>query len=244
MKKNITPYNNKDSKKSQVTKMFNDISKKYDFLNKIISFGADNSWRRKIAKKVKKLNPKNILDIATGTGDLAISLSKVGADKIIGLDISDKMLEVGKEKIKQKGLSNKIEMIVGDAENIPYKDSYFDVVTVAFGVRNYENLELGLKEIYRVLKPSGSIFILETSVPKNLFLKYMYIFYTHKIMPFFSALFSSFKTPYQYLSKSAQYFPHGKEFNNILQKIGFIEVNNYPQTLGVVTIYIGKKGSV
>ena len=236
------PYKDSElGKKEQVAKMFDTISSKYDNLNRVISFGVDIKWRKKILKMVAQKNPENILDIATGTGDLAILLSKTSANKIIGLDISAGMLEVGKQKIADKNLSSKIEMILGDSEKIPFEDNSFDAVTVAFGIRNFENLEKGLAEILRVLKPNGLFVILETSIPEKFPFKQGYIFYTKNILPIIGKLFSKDKVAYQYLSDSASIFPYGIKLNNILQKIGFIEIKHMPQTFGVATIYSASK---
>ncbi len=221
--------------------MFDTISENYDNLNRIISFGIDVKWRKKILKMVSEKNPNQILDIATGTGDLAILMASTKADKIIGLDISAGMLEVGKQKIADKKLSDKIEMILGDSENIPFEDNSFDAVTVAFGVRNFENLEKGLSEILRVLKPNGIFVILETSVPEKFPFKQGYSIYTKKIMPLIGKLFSKDKVAYQYLADSASIFPYGERLNNILTKIGFINVKHAPQTFGVATIYSASK---
>ena len=228
-------------KKEQVAKMFDTISSKYDNLNRVISFGIDVTWRKKILKMVAHKNPTEILDIATGTGDLAILLSETNAKKIIGLDISAGMLDVGKQKIIAKNLSSTIEMILGDSEKIPFDDNSFDAVTVAFGIRNFENLEKGLSEILRVLKPNGIFVILETSIPEKFPFKQGYKFYTKNILPIIGKLFSKDKVAYQYLSDSASIFPYGEKLNNILQKIGFIEVNHLPQTFGVATIYSASK---
>ncbi|MGH2665776.1 bifunctional demethylmenaquinone methyltransferase/2-methoxy-6-polyprenyl-1,4-benzoquinol methylase UbiE [Flavobacterium sp.] len=236
------PYKDSDlGKKEQVAKMFDTISTKYDNLNRVISFGVDVKWRKKILKMVAQKNPETILDIATGTGDLAILLANTQAKKIIGLDISAGMLEVGKQKIAHKNLSDTIEMVLGDSEKIPFEDHSFDVVTVAFGVRNFENLEQGLSEILRVLKPNGLFVILETSVPDKFPYKQGYRFYTKNILPIIGRLFSKDKVAYQYLSDSASIFPYGEQLNNILRKIGFIDVKHLPQTFGVATIYSASK---
>ena len=221
--------------------MFDNISGEYDSLNRVISFGIDISWRKKVVKLVQEGNPDRILDIATGTGDLAINLAETSATKIVGLDISSGMLEVGKDKIKKKALESKIEMILGDSENIPFENDTFDAVTVAFGVRNFETLENGLKEIYRVLKPSGTFIILETSVPTKTPFKQGYKLYTNKIMPLIGKTFSKDQSAYAYLSESASVFPYGEALNNILRKIGFINVEDFPQTFGVATIYKSSK---
>lgn len=242
MSKNITPY--KDSnlgKKEQVAQMFDTISGNYDDLNRVISFGIDVKWRKKVLKIVSDKQPKTVLDIATGTGDLAILMTNTSAEEIIGLDISAGMLEVGKQKIAVKKLDNKIQMVLGDSENIPYPDNYFDAITVAFGVRNFETLEKGLAEILRVLKPNGVFVILETSVPTKFPYKQGYSFYTKYILPTIGKLFSKDKVAYKYLSDSANEFPFGEALNNILRKVGFIDVEDLPQTFGVATIYKASK---
>jgi len=242
MDKKVIPY--KDSalgKKAQVTQMFDNISGNYDGLNRVISFGIDVKWRKRMVNLLKAKTPKTILDIATGTGDLAINLVKTGADRIVGLDISSGMLEVGKKKVTQKNLNDTIEMVVGDSENLPFEDNSFDAVTVAFGVRNFETLEKGLAEIYRVLSPKGTFVVLETSVPAKTPYKQGYYMYTTYMLPAIGKLFSKDKSAYTYLSESASVFPHGEVFNNILRKIGFIEVENKPQTFGVATIYVATK---
>ncbi|MBQ4822313.1 bifunctional demethylmenaquinone methyltransferase/2-methoxy-6-polyprenyl-1,4-benzoquinol methylase UbiE [Aquimarina sp. MMG016] len=242
MSKKITPYNDSSrTKKEQVAEMFDTISGNYDGLNRVISFGIDIKWRNKVVKLVSNTKPQRILDVATGTGDLAISLTKTGATEIIGLDISAGMLEVGKHKIKAKNLDSIISMVQADSENLPYKDDYFDAITVAFGVRNFENLEKGLSEIYRVLKPGGIFVVLETSVPTKTPYKQGYKFYCSKILPTIGKLFSKDRSAYAYLSESAAAFPYGEQFNNILEKIGFIEMEDKPQTFGVATIYTATK---
>lgn len=242
MAKKVIPYKDSDlGKKEQVRQMFDTISENYDGLNRVISFGIDLKWRKRVVALLKKKSPKTILDIATGTGDLAIALKATGAQKIIGLDISPGMLEVGKSKISDKNLQDTIQMVVGDSENLSFDDNSFDAVTVAFGVRNFENLEKGLKEIYRVLRPQGSLVILETSVPTKTPFKQGYRFYTKYILTGMGKLLSKDKSAYAYLSESASLFPHGEEFNNILSKIGFIGIENMPQTFGVASIYVATK---
>jgi demethylmenaquinone methyltransferase/2-methoxy-6-polyprenyl-1,4-benzoquinol methylase len=242
MSKNITPYKDSElGKKEQVAHMFDTISGNYDGLNRVISFGIDIKWRKKVLKLVSDKNPKTVLDIATGTGDLAILMTNTSAEKIIGLDISAGMLEVGRNKIKAKNLSDKIEMILADSENMPFEDNTFDAITVAFGVRNFENLDKGLTEILRVLKPDGIFVILETSVPDKTPYKQGYSFYSKNILPLIGKLFSKDNSAYQYLSESASVFPYGEALNNILRKIGFIEVKSMPQTFGVATIYSASK---
>lgn len=238
MPKNVIPYKNSElGKKEQVTEMFDNVSSNYDFLNRVLTFGIDISWRKNVVKLVLDKKAKNVLDIATGTGDLAIMMAREDIDKITGLDISSGMLEVGKKKVKDLGLDKKVNMIIGDSENLPFKDDTFDAITVAFGVRNFENLELGLKEIYRVLKKQGSLAVLETSQPTSFPVKQGFQFYSKYIIPNVGKLFSKDKNAYDYLPESAAAFPYGEEFNNILLKIGFNTSKVYPQTLGVATIY-------
>lgn len=243
LEKKVTPY--KDStlnKKEQVEKMFDTISGNYDNLNRIISFGSDIKWRNKILQMILKKSPESILDVATGTGDLAIKFArKSKATKIIGLDISEGMLSVAKKKISDTILSEKVEFIKGDSEALPFSTNSYDAITVSFGIRNFENLEKGLSEIYRVLKPKGLFIILETSIPAKFPFKQGYLFYTKRVLPIIGKIFSKDKLAYTYLSESASVFPYGKKLNNILLKIGFIEVDNKPQTFGVATIYTATK---
>jgi demethylmenaquinone methyltransferase/2-methoxy-6-polyprenyl-1,4-benzoquinol methylase len=238
----IKPYKDSElGKKEQVTQMFDAISKNYDGLNRVISLGIDVSWRKKVVKIVGENHPKQILDIATGTGDLALMMAKLHPDKIIGLDISAGMLEVGKQKINNAKLSEKIDMIVGDSEEMPFENDTFDAITVSFGVRNFANLDKGIKEIARVLKPAGVLVILETSNPTNFPFKQGYKLYTNFILPLVGKLFSKDKVAYTYLSESANSFPFGEAFNNILRKNGFSDVKHNPVTFGVATIYTARK---
>ena len=242
MSEKVKPY--KDSqldKKEQVTQMFDTISKEYDGLNRVISFGIDVKWRKKVVDIISKTKANRILDIATGTGDLAINLAQTDAKEIIGLDISSGMLEVGRKKIAEKKLDGKIQMTLGDSENIPFEDNSFDAITVAFGVRNFENLEKGLSEILRVLKPNGTFVILETSVPTKMVYKQGYKFYSKYILPTIGRVFSKDRVAYTYLSESASVFPYGEALNNILRQIGFSNVKDLPQTFGVATIYVATK---
>ncbi|MFD0993444.1 bifunctional demethylmenaquinone methyltransferase/2-methoxy-6-polyprenyl-1,4-benzoquinol methylase UbiE [Tenacibaculum geojense] len=242
MDKQVKPY--KDSnlgKKEQVAQMFDTISKNYDGLNRVISLGIDVSWRKKVVKLISENNPKQILDIATGTGDLAIMMANLKPERIVGLDISAGMLEVGKHKVAKQNLSNTIEMVVGDSENIPFEDNTFDAITVSFGVRNFENLDKGLTEIYRVLKPGGKFVVLETSNPTKFPFKQGYKFYTNFILPIIGKIFSKDKVAYSYLSESANAFPFGEAFNNILEKNGFKNAKDIPVTFGVASIYSSTK---
>lgn len=242
MPENVTPYKDSElGKKEQVAKMFDNISGNYDGLNRVISFGIDVKWRKKVLKLVAAKNPQTILDIATGTGDMAILLAETKAEKITGIDISEGMLEVGRKKIAAKNLSAKIGMMLGDSEALPFQDNSFDAITVGFGIRNFETLEKGLAEILRVLKPGGIFVILETSNPTKTPYKQGYQFYTKNILPLIGKLFSKDNAAYGYLSESAAVFPFGEALNNILRKVGFIDVVSAPQTFGVATIYTASK---
>ncbi len=238
MSKRVIPYKESElGKKEQVTQMFDNVSSNYDFLNRVLTFGIDVTWRKKVVKFVTDQNAKIVLDIATGTGDLAIMLAQANIDKVTGLDISSGMLEVGKKKVAQLNLENKIEMILGDSEKLPFKDHAFDAITVGFGVRNFEDLEKGLSEIYRVLKPKGTFVVLETSQPTKFPIKQGFTFYSKYIIPTVGKMFSKDKNAYSYLPESAAAFPYGEKFNNILLKIGFKSSKVYPQTFGAATIY-------
>lgn len=238
MSKKVIPY--KDStlgKKDQVREMFDNVSGNYDFLNRLLTFGIDVGWRKKVVKLVTDQKAKKVLDVATGTGDLAIMLADSGVDKVIGLDLSPGMLNIGKEKIAEKKMSDKIEMVIGDSENLPYQDNTFDAITVGFGVRNFENLELGLKEILRVLKNEGSLVVLETSQPTKFPLKEGYQIYGKYVIPALGKLFSKDKKAYDYLPESAAAFPFGEAFRKILLETGFKKAEIFPQNMGVATIY-------
>lgn len=221
--------------------MFDNISGGYDGMNRMISFGMDVKWRKKVLKLVSDTKPETVLDIATGTGDLAILMNESGAKKITGIDISEGMMQVGRKKVADKNLSDKIELILADSESMPFPDNSFDAITVGFGIRNFEHLEKGLAEILRVLKPGGIFVILETSVPEKFPHKQGYNIYTKYIMPLMGKLFSKDNAAYGYLSESASAFPYGEKLNNILRKIGFIDVVSMPQTFGVATIYSASK---
>lgn len=221
--------------------MFDAISKRYDFLNHFLSFGIDYWWRKKLISLLSVKQPQNILDVATGTGDLAIALAKLNPRKITGIDIAEKMLTIAREKIVQKKLNTIISFQTGDAENIPFSDNFFDAVTVAFGVRNYENLLQGLKEMNRVLKQGGTMMILEFSRPRSFFLSYLYRVYSRRIIPFTGKLISKHNHAYQYLPESVAAFPAGKDFLEILKEAGLKNNRQYPLTGGIATIYMGDK---
>ena len=242
MPKKVVPYQkSKLAKKRQVEQMFDSISENYDGLNRVISFGTDIKWRKKVVALVAAQQPKKVLDIATGTGDLAISVAKTNAKKIIGLDLSEGMLSVGRKKIAEKKLESKIELVQGDSEDLPFGENSFDAITVAFGVRNFENLEKGLTEIFRVLKPGGIFVVLETSVPTKTPFKQGYSIYCKYVLPLIGKLFSKDRVAYSYLSESAASFPYGKKFNNMLGEIGFTNMKDFPQTFGAATIYTASK---
>jgi demethylmenaquinone methyltransferase/2-methoxy-6-polyprenyl-1,4-benzoquinol methylase len=241
MPENVTPY--KDSslgKKAQVARMFDNISGGYDGLNRVISMGIDVKWRKKVLRLVAAKKPETVLDIATGTGDLALLMAQTGA-KVTGVDISEGMLEVGRKKVAAKHLGNQVALQFGDSENLPFDANSFDAVTVGFGIRNFENLEKGLAEILRVLKPGGIFVILETSLPEKTPFKQGHAFYTRYILPLIGRIFSRDKSAYRYLCDSASVFPYGENLNNILRGIGFINVVSRPQTFGVATIYSASK---
>jgi len=238
----VKPYKDSDlSKKAQVAQMFDNISKKYDFLNHFLSMGIDVGWRKKVVKIIGKQNPNSILDIATGTGDLAIMLADLKVSEIVGLDLSAGMLAVGTEKVKAKHLSKVIAMIQGDSENLPFEDNRFDAITVSFGVRNFENLTKGLSEILRVLKPQGKLVILEFSKPESFIMKHLYGFYSSVILPFLGKLISKDRSAYTYLPESVAAFPYGKAFNQILKNVGFNAIENQPVSFGIATIYSASK---
>ena len=239
---NVLPYKDKDtSKKEQIAAMFNSISGKYDFLNHFLSLGIDILWRKRAVRLLKKHQPKLILDIATGTGDFAIEALSLHPEKIIGVDISEGMLSVGREKLTKKNLTDKIELLSGDSEILPFEDNFFDAVIVSFGVRNFENLEKGLSDMLRVLKPGGKVVILEFSKPKSFPFKQIYQFYFQWILPKIGKLISKNHAAYTYLPDSVEAFPDGDDFLNILNKIGFQKNQCTPLTLGISSIYSGSK---
>ncbi len=238
----ITPYRNSaKGKKEQVAEMFNNIAPKYDFLNHFLSFGIDKIWRRNAIRLLMKYAPAKILDVATGTGDFAIESLKTGAQEIVGVDISEEMLVVGRTKVAALGIGHRIMLQTGDSEDLSFSDHSFDAVTVAFGVRNFENLSKGIDEIYRVLKPGGIICVLEFSKPRYFPVKQFYSVYSFYILPFFGRLFSKDNSAYRYLPESVEKFPDGEEFLGVLIKSGFKQTKQYRQTFGVATIYTGTK---
>jgi len=239
-KPSIKPYNSLQSKKNQVKHMFNMIASKYDVLNHTLSLGMDYVWRKKAIKKILN-NPKEILDIATGTADFAISAAKHTEANITGIDISDQMINVGNKKIQQKKLNNRIKLSIEDSENLPFHDNSYDAITAGFGVRNFENLEKGLSEIYRVVKKDGYVVILEPSTPKVFPLKQIFSIYFQKILPFIGSLVSKDKSAYSYLPNSVKSFPDGVDFLEILNKQGFSKTNYHPLSFGIVSMYVAIK---
>ena len=221
--------------------MFDRISGRYDFLNHFLSLGIDKGWRKKVVAIARAQNPSTILDIATGTGDQAIALSALKPQKVTGLDISSGMLDVGRMKIAKLGLSELIDMKLGDSEDIPFEDNSFDVITVSFGVRNFENLRKGLSEMYRVLKPGGKAIILEFSQPQKFPMKQMYGLYSKRILPVVGGAISKDKSAYTYLPESVEAFPYGADFTNLLEDIGYKETKDTPVTFGIASIYEGTK---
>lgn len=239
----IVPFKESDqSKKQQVAAMFDKIAFRYDFLNRFLSAGIDVSWRKKAIKQLQSLQPKYILDVATGTGDVAILTQKIlHPTKITGIDISEGMLEIGRKKIEKLGLQNEIELLKGDSETLGFPDNSFDAITVAFGVRNFQNLEKGLAEMLRVLKPGGKLVVLEFSRPKQFLFKGVYNLYMKTIAPGFGKLIAKNKDAYQYLNDSVQRFPEGQQFIDILKNVGYSSTYSKILTLGICTIYCGSK---
>ena len=227
--------------KNQIKTMFNSIYQEYDFINNLITFGLHKNWKNQIVDISKSLNPKRILDVATGTADIAIALTKIKNCEIIGMDLSSNMLDIGDKKIKELDLEKSIKLEPGDVENLKYDDNYFDVITVGYGVRNFENLKKSLDEIYRVLKKNGTLIILETSVPKNKIIKLFYNFFTKFYVKLIGLLFSKNFEAYSYLQKSASNFPHGNEFTNILKNSKFTSVSQDIKLFGASTIYTANK---
>jgi len=243
MSKTVIPYTEEQgTKKEQVADMFNNISKTYDFLNHFMSLGIDIIWRKKAINELKKDQPKLILDVATGTGDFAFEALKIlKPEKIVGVDISRGMLDVAEEKIAKRNLSSQFEVKLGDSEKLPFSDSGFDAVTVAYGVRNFENLEKGLADILRVLKPGGKAVVLEFSKPKVFPIKQLYNFYFNYITPGIGKLFSKDARAYSYLPESVAAFPDGKSFTGLMDKVGFKYTKCRPLAFGICSIYTGVK---
>lgn len=242
MSKQVLPYNDPSlSKKQQVESMFDNIASSYDFLNHFLSMGIDKSWRKKTVRSIGSVNPKLILDVATGTGDLAVALMKLNPEKVIGLDLSEKMLVVARKKILKKNLQHKIEFLKGDSEKLPFEDNKFDALTVGFGVRNFENLEKGIGEMHRVIRQGGMVAVLEFSKPKKFPIKQLFGFYFKRLLPFIGRKVSKDKRAYTYLPESVQAFQEGEGFLKILEKAGFKSVKCRNLFFGVASIYTGVK---
>jgi demethylmenaquinone methyltransferase / 2-methoxy-6-polyprenyl-1,4-benzoquinol methylase len=238
----VKPYGNEDqSKKEEVREMFNNISGKYDFLNHFLSLGIDKIWRKKAINALKAIQPEKVLDIATGTADFALAALPLKPKEIVGLDLSPGMISVGQKKIEKKGVTNIIRLVVGDSENLPFEDNYFDALTVGFGVRNFENLEKGLSEMLRVVRPGGKLVILEFSKPKKFPVKQAFGFYSKNIIPFLGKNISKDNKAYAYLPESVQAFPEGKDFTDILAKLGYQSIAAQLVSGGIATIYSGIK---
>lgn len=241
----VTPYTTAEekAKKEQVAEMFDNIAHSYDQLNHILSFGIDIIWRKKAIRMLKKQKPERIMDVATGTGDFALEAVRMGVDaqEIIGVDISRGMLEIGKKKVAKKGLEDRIDLRYGDSENLPFENNYFDAYTAAFGVRNFENLNAGLTDMLRVLKPGGTGFILEFSKPTGFPFKQMYWFYFKAILPIVGRLLSKDSRAYTYLPESVAAFPEGDAFMQIMSECGYVDVKSQKLTGGIATIYTGVK---
>ncbi len=237
----IKPYSNTDSKKQQIEHMFDNVASNYDFLNQTLSVGKHNTWRKKAIEQLADIQPKYILDIATGTADLAIAALALKPEKIIGLDLSEGMLELGRKKISEKKLEHIISLEKGDAENLRFEDNSFDAIMVSFGVRNFENLEKGLSSMYRTLKPKGKVMILEFSKPKNIFVKLYYQFHNKVFVRLLGKLFSKDSSAYNYLPASVEAFPEGENFLSVMRKCGYSNARDIRLTFGIVSIYLGDK---
>jgi len=241
-KEEVKPYKDSNkSKKEEVAEMFNNISGKYDFLNHFLSLGIDKLWRKKAIRMLREIQPARILDIATGTGDFAIESLKLNPTEVIGVDISEGMLAMGREKMKKRGFDKLISMRLGDSEDLPFDDNYFDALTVGFGVRNFEHLEKGLAEMLRVVRPGGKLIILEFSKPRKFPVKQYYAFHSKYVIPFFGKRISKDASAYTYLPESVAAFPEGKQFEDILVSLGYKGVQSRLVSGGIATIYSGKK---
>lgn len=238
----VVPYKDESAgKKEQVARMFDTISARYDFLNHLLSLGIDRSWRRKAIRMLRDGQPKYILDVATGTGDFAIQALSLNPDKVVGIDISEGMLNKGRAKLAERKLGERIELLKGDSENIPFEGNKFDAVTVAFGVRNFENLERGLQEIHRVLRPGGQLVVLEFSKPRIFPFRQIFNFYFRFILPRIGSLVSKDRSAYRYLPESVRDFPDGERFTAILRKVGFNQTACKELTFGISSVYSARK---
>ena len=241
MSNTVTPYNDTRAKKEQVEEMFDNIAHRYDFLNHLLTMGIDITWRKKAVKYIGSIQPKKILDVASGTGDFAFEALSLHPEKVVGFDLSEGMMKYGRQKAIKLGVSNTVEFIKGDSEKMPFEDNSFDAVTVGFGVRNFENLNAGLKEMHRVVRNGGKIAILEASMPKNAINRTLFSLYFGKIVPVIGKLFSKDARAYSYLPESVKVFPEGLEFVRILENIGFKNVQWQPLTFGACAFYTMEK---
>lgn len=238
----VKPYKDaQSSKREQVEQMFDSIAPRYDFLNRFLSMGIDQIWRKKAINSLREINPKQILDVATGTGDLALAALKLNPDFVTGIDISNEMLKVGRRKVDAKKLSAKINLMQADSNALPFEDNKFDAITVAFGVRNFEFLQQGINQMYRVTRKGGKIAVLEFSKPQQVPFKQLYNFYFKFILPTWGRLISNNKTAYTYLPESVQHFPEGEAFAGYLKNAGYQHVHVSPLTFGICTLYTAIK---
>ena len=238
----VKPYSETGSKKDQLIKMFDSIAPRYDLLNRSLSLGIDIIWRKIAIRTLRDLEPKKVLDVATGTGDVIIEIEKqLSPDRMVGLDISPGMLDLGTKKVRSMDFAQKVEMVVGDCENLKFEDNAFDAITVAFGVRNFENLNKGLSEMNRVLRSGGRVMVLEFSHPKYFPFKQIYWGYFNYILPFFGKLISKDASAYTYLPESVKQFPNGHRFMAEMYKAGFVDCKQRPLTFGIASIYLGTK---
>ena len=237
MSQPVTPYNDARSKKAQVEEMFDNIAHRYDFLNHLLTLGIDITWRKKAVKFIGTIQPKRILDVASGTGDFAFEALTLKPEKVIGFDLSEGMMNYGREKAKKMKVADVVEFVKGDSEKMPFADNSFDAITVGFGVRNFENLEVGLKEMFRVVRPGGKVAILEASMPQNAIIRVFHSLYFGKVVPIIGKLFSKDARAYNYLPESVKVFPEGLEFVKILENIGFRNIEWQPLTFGACAFY-------
>lgn len=238
----VKPYSDSDeSKRVQIEQMFDNIAPRYDLLNRSLSLGIDIIWRKNAINLLKELQPKRILDVATGTADFAIQTMSLNPDQVVGIDISGEMLRIGDEKIIKKGLQDKIVLKKEDSENLSFQNNSFDAVIVAFGVRNFQNLAKGVGEIFRVTKPGGKAVVLELSRPRKFPVKQVYNFYFKNILPRLGAAVSKDSSAYTYLPESVAAFPEGEDFLKVMGNVGFKKLEMRPQTFGICTIYSGTK---
>jgi len=237
----VTPYQTEESKREQVAQMFDNIAFRYDFLNSLLSLGIHKGWRKKCVRLLEPHRPQVILDVATGTADFALECVKLNPEKIIGVDISEGMMAFGRKKIKQKQLENLITLEYGDAETLNFPDNHFDAIVVGFGVRNFENLEKGLQNLYRILKPGGRLVVLEFSNPRNKLIKWLYNFYFNKVTPFIGRMFSKDIRAYTYLPESVKAFPDNENFTAILKTLKYKNTSFKSLSFGIAAIYVGQK---